>query len=75
MLAVCKSALYDTCSSDIVKETRACAFHLPKGNSKYAYTCKTAQVDLSLSVGLGVWAHSNSRKLCAIVYIKYPFQL
>ena len=31
-----KLALYDTCSSDIhvVKETRACACHLPKGNSK-----------------------------------------
>ena len=34
VLAVCKLALYDTCSSDIVKETRACACHLPKGNSK-----------------------------------------
>ena len=31
-----KLALYDTCSSDIhvVKETRACACHLPKGNDK-----------------------------------------
>ena len=36
VLAVCKLALYDTCSSAIhvVKETRACACHLPKGNSK-----------------------------------------
>ena len=36
VLAVCKLALYDTCSSDTheVKETRACACHLPKGNSK-----------------------------------------
>ena len=36
MLAVCKLALYDTCSSDIhvVKETRACACNHPKGNSK-----------------------------------------
>ena len=45
VLAVCKLApgsspkklaLYDTCSSDIhvVKDTRACAYHLPKGNSK-----------------------------------------
>ena len=36
MLAVCKLALYEACSSDIhvVKETRACACHLPKGNSK-----------------------------------------
>ena len=36
VLAVCKLALYDTCSSDIhvVKETRACACHLPKENSK-----------------------------------------
>ena len=34
VLAVCKLALYDTCSSDIGKETRACACHLPKGNSK-----------------------------------------
>ena len=31
-----KLALYDTCLSDIhvVKETRACTCHLPKGNSK-----------------------------------------
>ena len=40
----CKLALYDTCSSDIhvVKETRACACHLPKVNSKirlYMYSC------------------------------------
>ena len=36
LLTVCKLALYDTCSSDIhvVKETRACACHIPKGNSK-----------------------------------------
>ena len=36
VLTVCKLALYDTCSSDIhvVKETRVCACHLPKGNSK-----------------------------------------
>ena len=39
-----KLALNDTCSSDIhvVKETRACACHLPKGNSKirwYMYSC------------------------------------
>ena len=36
VLAVCNLALYDTCSSDIhvVKETRACVCHLPKGNSK-----------------------------------------
>ena len=36
LLAVCKLALYDTCSSDIhvVKETTAGACHLPKGNSK-----------------------------------------
>ena len=36
VLAVCKIALYGTCSSDIhvVKETRACACHLPKVNSK-----------------------------------------
>ena len=39
-----KLALYDTCSSDmhVVKETRACACHLPKGNSKirwYMYSC------------------------------------
>ena len=52
VLAVGKLALYDTCSSDIVKETRACACHLPK--AKYADTCTTAQVDLSLSVGFGV---------------------
>ena len=54
VLAVCKLALYDTCSSDIhvVKETRACACHLPKGNSDYAGTA--AQVDLSPSVGLWV---------------------
>ena len=46
----------DTCSSDIhvVKETRACACHLPKGNSKIPDTCTAAQVDLSLSVGLWV---------------------
>ena len=36
VLAVCKLALFDACSSDIhvVKETRACACHLLKGNSK-----------------------------------------
>ena len=36
VLAVCKLALYDTCWSDlhVVKETTACACHLPKGNSK-----------------------------------------
>ena len=34
VLAVAKLVLYDTCSSDIVKETRACACHLPKGNSR-----------------------------------------
>ena len=36
VLAVCKLALYDTCSSGIhvVKETKACACHLPKGYSK-----------------------------------------
>ena len=34
VLTVSKLALYDTCSSEIVKETRACACHLPKGNSK-----------------------------------------
>ena len=42
VLAVCKLALNDTCSSDIVKETSACACHLPKGNSKicwYMYSC------------------------------------
>ena len=36
VLAVCKLALYDTRSSDIhvVQNTRACACHLPKRNSK-----------------------------------------
>ena len=41
--------------------------------AKYADTCTAAQVDLSLSVGL--WVHSNCRKLCAIIYIKYPSPL
>ena len=56
VLAVCKLALYDTCSSDIhvVKVSRACACHLPEEIAKYADTCTTAQVDLSLSVGLWV---------------------
>ena len=44
--------MIQNCSSDIVKETRDCACHLSK--AKYADTCTTAQVDLSLSVGLGV---------------------
>ena len=51
----CKLALYATCSSDIhVVKARACAFHLPGEIAKYADTCTTAQVDLSLSVGLWV---------------------
>ena len=56
VLAVCKLALYDTCSSDIhvVKETRACACHLPREIAKYADTCTAALVDLTLSVGLWV---------------------
>ena len=54
VLAVCKLALYDTCSSDIVKETRACACLFLKEIAKYADTFITAQIDLSLSVGLGV---------------------
>ena len=74
VLAVCKLALYDTCSSGIlvVKEIRACACRPPKGNSKIADTCTATQVDLSLSVGLWVGAYSNCRKLCANFYIKYP---
>ena len=44
VLAESKLALYDTCSSGIhvVKEPRACACHLPKGNTKirwYVYCC------------------------------------
>ena len=54
MLAVCKLALYDTCSSDIVKGTRACACLFLKEITEYADTFITAQIDLSLSVGLEV---------------------
>ena len=54
---VCRLALYDIRSSHIVKETSACVCHLHKGNSKYAVTFTTAQADLSLSGGLGVWGN------------------
>ena len=52
VLAVCRLALYNTCSSDIhvVKEI----FIILKEIAKYADTCTAAQVDLSLSVGLWV---------------------
>ena len=54
VLAVCKLALYDTCSSDIhVVEELVLVIFL-KEIAKYADTCTAAQVDLSLSVGLWV---------------------
>ena len=56
VLAVCKLALYDTCSSDIhvVKELELVLVIFLKEMAKYADTCTAAQVDLSLSVGLWV---------------------
>ena len=55
VLAVCKLALYDTCSSDIhVKKLELVLVIFLKKKAKYADTCTAAQVDLSLSVGLWV---------------------
>ena len=54
---VCRLALYDIRSSQIVKETSACVCHLHKGNNMYADTFTTAQADLSLSGRLGVWVN------------------
>ena len=53
VLAVCKLALYDTCSSDIVKKLELVLVIFLKEIAKCANTT-TAQVDLSLSVALGV---------------------
>ena len=49
MLAVCKLALYDTCTSDIhvVKKLELVLVIFLKEIAKYADTCTAAEVDLS----------------------------